>query len=39
MRFLDRENNITTVISKVHCDRFGLDELRIFQLETYDWGL
>jgi hypothetical protein len=32
MRFLDRDNNNT--VSKVHSDRFGLDELRIFQLET-----
>ena len=38
MRFLDRDNN-NTVISKVHSDRFGLDDLRIFQLETCDWGL
>ena len=38
MRFLDRDNN-NTVILKVHSDRFGLDKLRIFQLETCDWGL
>ena len=38
MRFLDRDIN-NTVILKVHSDRFGLDKLRIFQLETCDWGL